>query len=443
MKTRVASIWERIRTSYWFVPGLMTAGSVALWYLMVWIEEPLKKQIVNHFGWIFGGGPEGAREVLSAIASSMITVTGVVFSITIVALTLASQQFGPRLLRHFIRDKGSQVVLGVFISTFLFCLLVLRTVRGTTDTTYVPHISVTIGVILAVVSVGFLIYYIHHVAQLIQAPHVVVAAARELEHSIHRVFPQEREERVAEKPEGEVFEVPQGSDSESLPVTVSESGYLEAVDEESLMEEATKRDLLVRLQFRAGDFVVAGSTIARVWPGDSLDEELEAKIRDSLLLGAYRTPTQDPGFLFDELAEMTVRSLSPSINDPFTAMNCTDHLSRALVNLGNRHPLSVFMRDEGGKLRIIRHTFSFEQAVNKTFGHIRQYSLSSAPVTNHLLHALRAIALLVHDGECRQELLRQAIMIRRGSCALPEEADRKEAEAAFEALMEVLNRDKR
>jgi uncharacterized membrane protein len=388
---------------------------------------------------MFEGGPEGAREVLSAIAGSMITVTGVVFSVTIVALTLASQQFGPRLLRHFIRDRGNQAVLGTFISTFLYCLLVLRTVRGTDETTYVPYISVSIGVIFAVASVGVLIYFIHHVATLIQAPIIVAAVAEELDESIQTVFPHERQERGDGIPAGDVFQIPQGFDVESSPVTYRKSGYLQAIDEESLIEVAEKYDLLLRLTCRAGDFVVAGSGVVMVWPGDTLDERIEAEIADSFIIGAQRTPTQDPGFLFDELAEMAVRSLSPSVNDPFTAMNCIDHLSSSLVKLGNRQPCSIYINGGDGRLRIVANRFSFGEAVSKTFGHIRQYSTSNAPVTNHLLDALRRIALLVPDKGCRLELFRQAVMIKSGSKNLQEEADLREVEARFDTLAGILN----
>lgn len=166
--TQLITYWEDIRSSFWFVPTLMAAASAVLAMCNIYLDHTLPESWRGN-GWIYSGGAEGARAVLSVIASSMITVAGVVFSITIVALTLASSQFGPRLLRTFMRDTANQVVLGTFIATFLYCLLVLRTIRGLDEREFVPHLSVTVGVLLGVASLGVLIYFIHHVSVSIQA----------------------------------------------------------------------------------------------------------------------------------------------------------------------------------------------------------------------------------------------------------------------------------
>ncbi len=187
---RLAQLWESLRTSYWFVPTVMTAGAVGLSFASVHLDQVVKAEWVRAVGWIWAGSPEGARQVLSTIAGSMITVAGVAFSITIVALTLASTQFGPRLLRNFVRDLGNQVVLGTFVSTFVYCLLVLRTVRGGDVAEFVPYLSVTLGVAFALASLGVLIYFIHHVSGAIQAEHLIASVADELEDAIERMFPE-------------------------------------------------------------------------------------------------------------------------------------------------------------------------------------------------------------------------------------------------------------
>ncbi|MEO7133685.1 MAG: DUF2254 family protein, partial [Vicinamibacterales bacterium] len=167
--TRLLAVWERMRGTYWAVPSTMAAASIVLSIAMVDLDRALTATRLSRLSWVYTGGPEGARAVLSTIAASMITVAGVTFSITIVALTLASQQFGPRLLRNFLRDIGNQVTLGTFIATFSYCLLVLRTVRGNDDAQFVPHLAVTAGVVLAMFSLGVLIFFIHHVSVSIQA----------------------------------------------------------------------------------------------------------------------------------------------------------------------------------------------------------------------------------------------------------------------------------
>ena len=161
--------WNSVRSSFWFLPGGMVGVAIALALVSVTLDEPMTEWLALNLGWTFTGGAEGASDVLGIIAGSMITIAGVVFSMTLVALSLASSQLGPRLLRTFMRDTITQVVLGTFIATFLYCLLVLRTIRRVDEVAFVPHLSVTLGVLLAVASVGVLIYFIHHVSVSIQA----------------------------------------------------------------------------------------------------------------------------------------------------------------------------------------------------------------------------------------------------------------------------------
>lgn len=171
MKARLLGLWENLRTGFWFVPTLMAAASAGLALGLVRLDSSATgKTLATSIGLLWSGGADGARSLLSTVASSMITVAGTVFSITITALVLASGQFGPRLLRNFTRDLGNQLVLGTFIATFLYCLLVLRTVRGTQEGDFVPYLSVTTGVLLAAASIGVLIYLIHHIAASISPP---------------------------------------------------------------------------------------------------------------------------------------------------------------------------------------------------------------------------------------------------------------------------------
>ena len=163
MKLRLQSSWESLRTSFWFIPAVMTFVAIVLSFLLVYVDRRIGPE-TEVFGFIYSGGPEGARLVLSTIAGSMITVAGVTFSITIVALTLASSQFGPRLLRNFMHDTGNQVTLGTFIATFVYCLLVLRTVHTVEGEDFVPSISVAVAIFLALAGIAVLIYFIHHVS---------------------------------------------------------------------------------------------------------------------------------------------------------------------------------------------------------------------------------------------------------------------------------------
>ncbi|MBC7706367.1 MAG: DUF2254 domain-containing protein, partial [Rhodoferax sp.] len=173
MKTQPYKFWDRLRSSLWFVPATMAFLAVALAVAAVELDKAVADDWLLSLGWSYSGGAEGASLVLGTVAGSMIAIAGAVFSMTLVALSLASSQLGPRLLRNFMRDTVNQVVLGTFVATFVYCLLVLRTIRRADEVAFVPHLSVTIGVLLAIVSVGVLIYFIHHISVSIQADQVV------------------------------------------------------------------------------------------------------------------------------------------------------------------------------------------------------------------------------------------------------------------------------
>lgn len=394
---RLAHLWDRLRTSYWFVPTLMTAGAIGLSFASVHIDEQVKAEWVRTVGWIWAGSPEGAREVLSTIAGSMITVAGVAFSITIVALTLASSQFGPRLLRNFVRDLGNQVVLGTFVSTFVYCLLVLRTVRGSDGAEFVPYLSVTLGIAFSLASLGVLIYFIHHVASAIQAEPLIASVAAELEDAIEEMFPEELGEPGPESS----AEAPVEIKAEGARVEARRSGYVEAIDDGELMSIATAESLVLELLRIPGSFVIEGGELVRAWPPDRLGPEAADRIRECFILGRRRTPAQDPEYAVHQLVEIGVRALSPGINDPFTAMTCLDWLGAALSELARRKIPSRYRYDERRFLRVIADGTDFPKMADAAFNQIRQYGRHSVSVLLRLLDTVAAVAGHVRRAEDR------------------------------------------
>ncbi|MFN2431287.1 MAG: DUF2254 domain-containing protein [Gemmatimonadota bacterium] len=431
MRTRVSQLWEALRASFWFLPSLMAAAAVALSFASIELDERVGDEWLGSLGWMYVNRPEGARALLSTVAGSMVTVAGVVFSITIVALTLASSQFGPRLLRNFMRDRGNQAVLGLFIATFLYCLLVLRTIHGEDDSAFVPHLAVTAGVVLAVGSMGVLIYFIHHVASSIQAENVIAVVARDLDGAIERQFP-----RDAAADEGVP---PQELPPDAAAVRARDSDYLQAVDTEGLVEFAAERDLVLHLRLRPGAFVTPGAVLASAGPVDRLDGEAADRIRAGFLLGTQRTITEDPEFAILQLVEVAVRALSPGVNDPFTAVACVDRLGAALCRLAARGAPSRHLLDEDGRLRLVVEIPTFSGLTDAAFHQIRQYARTSAAVTIRLLEALADVARETRTEEQREALRRHADMLIRGARdALPEELDRDDAEARHQALLTAL-----
>jgi uncharacterized membrane protein len=253
MKTRLLNLWEVVRTSFWLIPGLMVFSAIGLSFAIVAMDRMVELDHHRVFGFLYAGGPEGARSILSTIAGSMITVAGVAFSITIVALTLASSQFGPRLLRNFMRDTGNQIVLGTFIATFIYCLLILRSVYSVGGHDFVPGISVTFAIALAVANVGVLIYFIHHVSTSIHADRVIAAVYNELSEHIQRLFPEELGYELEQSKNDRNKPQPtEGSYNYAWDIAALKSGYLQALDSDSLLKIAEEHDMLIDLQFRPG-----------------------------------------------------------------------------------------------------------------------------------------------------------------------------------------------
>lgn len=412
MRARLGFVTDELRNSYWFVPAVMTAGAVVLSILTLWVDGRLTSG--NQPGWLrvilYSGGADGAREVLSAIAGSMITVAGVVFSITIVALTLASNQFGPRLLSNFMSDRGNQITLGTFISAFLYSLLILRKTR-TGETEQVPHLSVAVALMLAVAGISVLIYFIHHVASQIQAPNLVASIGADLEGYVDRIFPHAEGLEHGRAAHREV-PLPDGFEGDARGVDASSSGYVEFVDLDDLLALAEDRDLVVRLQVRPGRFVVRGTTLAEVWPPDLVDDTVRARIARSMVTGSRRTPAQDFEFPVQQLAEIAVRSLSPGINDPYTANSCIQWLSSVLSKLSDHAFSSSQLVDHEGALRVVvAAPVQFDELVGEAFDGIRQSADFHTSVYVALLRALTDIASRARTPPRFEPLLAQGRLV--------------------------------
>jgi uncharacterized membrane protein len=413
----------------------MAVGAVGVSVLMIQVDEALTPAFIGSLPWVYAGGPEGARAVLSTIAGSMITVAGVTFSITIVALTLASQQFGPRLLRGFLRDLGNQIVLGTFVSTFLYCLLVLRTVRGNDDAQFVPHLSVTLGVLLAMLSLGVLIFFIHHVSISIQASQIIANVAADLGSAVVRLFPDELGH--ADKRSTDVGALP--DDREGQTVSATASGYVQAIDGDALLRLTAEHDVILRIEVPPGRFVHDGATLMRAWSKAALDTAFGERARAAFILGSGRTPTQDVQFFIAQLVELAVRALSPGINDPGTARMCLDRLGQMLCLMATRDMPAAARYGDDGRLRVMTSPLTFDDMAAAAFNEIRRYGRSSVSVTSHLLDVIRGVAGCVTREPDRRALLQHAdgIMVDSQKAAFGE-ADRALVQASYVAAQAAL-----
>ncbi|MBL0168588.1 MAG: DUF2254 domain-containing protein [Propionivibrio sp.] len=440
MKTLLLKYWDRLRSSFWFVPAAMACLAVALALCAVALDKAVGDDWLERLGWSYSGGAEGASLLLGTVAGSMIAIAGTVFSMTLVAMSLASSQLGPRLLRNFMRDTANQGVLGTFVATFVYCLLVLRTIRRADEGAFVPHLSISIGVLLAMVSIGVLIYFIHHVSVSIQADVVVARVGKELEDGIGRLFPGHlgKPESEASNAPGEA-ELPEAFSREARPVGALEDGYLQFIDSDVLMALASQDDLLLRLERRPGHYLVKGRAMVMAWPGDRVTDTLVNKVNAAFVLGNQRTATQDIEFSFDQLVEIAVRALSPGINDPFTAIACVDRLESALCRLARRDMPSPHRFDAHGRLRRVAPGSTFAGIVDTAFNQIRQSARSNPAVAIRMLDAIAQIAGHVQRAQDASGLQRHAGMIVRGAReAVPEADDLLAVEVRFTAATQAL-----
>lgn len=392
---RLKALWFRITDSLWFVPAILTLiGATAAILLVRFNDSILGDLDPTTRWWAFGGSPEGASGVLSAIASSIITVTGVVFSVTIVALQLASSQFTPRVLRQFTADRANQIVLGVFIGTFTYTLLVQRTIRSGNGAEFVPNLAVTGAVVLALLSIGFLIFFIDHAARSIQASVIIESVTTDTIDVIRRTFPERVHDDGIEEPLSTVEE--QTADRENAPLCIAcrRAGYLQSIDTESLKRLAVRDNLLVRLDVEIGRYILPGDAVVSVWPAAELDDDVKAEMRDALVLGIERTPHQDLKLGIIELMDIAVKAMSPSVNDPTTALNAIDRLGEILHELAWRRRGDLIERDDGGVARVLVPQPRLEDAVGNAFDQIRHFAAGNPGVAIAMTRLLGRLAAM-------------------------------------------------
>jgi uncharacterized membrane protein len=435
VRTQFAHRWATLRNSFWFVPGLMVVGAILLAALALGVDAALAGTSLPP--WVYTGGADGARALLSTIAGSMITVAGVGFSITIVALVLASTQFGPRLLGLFMRDIISQTTLGTFIGTFTYCVLVLRTIRGPDEIggAFVPQIAMTIAITITIISVGVLVYFFHHVAVTIQAPSLVATVAHDLEGAIdHLVRP-----GIGKRgPTPDADAIPDRVRDGTL--TAAQNGYVQVIDDAAIFEIAARHDLCVRVLTRPGLYVVAANPMLAIRPETvAVGGHTVEALRSAVIVGDVRTAEDDIEFSIRQLVEVALRALSPAINDPFTAMSAVDWLGAALARLATEEWPPRYRYDGSGTLRVVAEVPTFGGVTHTIFSRIRHYGGTSPMVLNRLLEAVVAFGPHIRSADDRA-LVRDETeaVLRIGRKLIISEADLRELEKRHAAALAAL-----
>jgi uncharacterized membrane protein len=425
----------------------MLVVAIGLGAFMVWLDAGPASGVLDSFSWYQKSKPEGAREVLSTIAGSMITVAGVVFSITIVAISFAANQYGPRILTNFMSDRGNQVTLGTFVATFAYAVVVLRTIHGG-DSNFVPQLAVLLALLMALWSIAVLIYFIHHVPESIHINGVTARIGRQLLSSIEKEFPacfanppaedrgdEERLDRLA----GKMF----GSGGHPAEIGADSDGYLQTIDDDLLLSIAKEHDIVIKLEKTPGHFLFKGEVVAVATPCASLDRAVAEKVQGSWNIGSKRTPDQDALFLVDELVEIAARALSTGVNDPHTANTCVDWLAAAAARMSDRQAPSRFRVDGAGNLRVVAPVPDFRLHVERGFGQLQTYVAGDVNAATHAMSALASLSPKCRSTEQRDVLAEQldALTVLARSAHQGPSRERIDREALLARLALVSERD--
>jgi len=425
---------EALRTTLWLVPSTMILLAVVLFAITYRIDWKIANGDLSLPSWAVSGGSDASRQVLIGISAAMITVAGVVFSITILALQLASQQFGPRMLRNFIRDRGTQVSLGAFVATFTYSMLTLGSIAHPSPT-FVPHVSVTVALVLTFGDLGVLIYFIHHVATSIQLTSVVAGIARDFRTTLRELADEAARTRV-DAVEGPGIEEVRRRLEAGAEVPARGSGFIQAVGHDRLVRIAAASDSVIQLLHRPGHFMADGQSLAVVWPAGAAGDVAEALTREHIV-GPSRTLTQDPGFAVDQLVEVAIRALSPAVNDTFTALNCIDWLGDCLCRTARMPMPDGIYRDDAGTIRLVEKAITFERLVKGAFDKVRQAGRGMPAVLIRQLENLSKIAMAVGDDQDAHEVLvlHAEMILRSSNESVAEPSDRADVQAAHDSFV--------
>jgi len=387
-----------VDASLLFRPALVTAALAGLAFLVIGLDLP--EPSAGSWARIFVVEPAAAQSVLSVIAGSMMSVVSIVYAVLLMALTMASMQFSPRILGGFMKDRVSQTTLGVFIGSFVYCLVIMRAI--TTEPAWVPPYAVTVAMLLVLCALAMLAYFIHHIASGIQANNIVDRIARETRAAMDDMAREAAAYRGVEAP---------AADDDVVEVPARAVGYTQLVDHEGLLELAARHDLVIEVVHPPGDFVARGVPLARVSPSRRVSPAVAEAIAGAFDIGAVRTLQQDVLFGFRQIVDIALKAISPAINDPSTAATCIDHLGALLAELLRQPPLPAAIAGPQGRGRVTLHPPCFDEALTLVTKQLRQYGRGDMSVAVRLLGALEQAALAAREAAQRRAISEQAELL--------------------------------
>ena len=371
--------------------------------------------------------PQIAQVILAGIAASIMTVVSIVFAILLMTLTLASMQFSPRIIVSFSRDRVTQWTLGIFLGTFLYCMAALPAARAVPHA-FAPVATVLGAMALALVCVGLLLFFIHHISQAISVNHIVNRIAEETEAMIDELMPWPHLLDHLKDAE------PLRPNPSEVAVLSHDSGYIRFVDTQRLVAIAKHYHVTIRVLRRVGHFVPAGIPLLMISKGNRLSPEGRAELLAAFDFGPTRTLQQDVEFGVLQIVDVALKAISPAVNDPTTAINCIDQLSRILIRFASREPPEDLLYDPPGIVRASIAWIRFERLLEAAFEQIRMYSKTDVAVSLRLLRALGDIAASTPDPEFRRILVERGMRTVAGCAEKLGEHELRELRARLAAL---------
>lgn len=428
MKLRLKRYYENLVTSYWFVPGIMAIVSLFLVPFVLSLQS--YKLIPDNplFRSLVAIGPNGARSILSTIASSSIGTASVVFSVSIVALSLTASQFGPRLLKNFLAQNTAQFAYGTFIGTFLYSLLSLSVIPNTTADVRVPYLIVVVAIVLGALSFGVLIYFIQYTVTFMQASNVIHNTSS----SLHKIF---GELPDINKGEHVAINIKKPKYTHHFNFLANRTGYVQAIDYQRLIEIADEHDCLMEIHIAPGDFLIYQQMVITIHSEQQgLDSEIRNNILEQIIVGRSKTATQDMQFAVEQIVEVAVRALSPGVNDPITAINCIDQLSAALSLVAQKELPGSTKLNSQGLLRLIVPKISYDDLIRHCFNQIRQHGATDSAVIIRLMETFECLLCIELPDEMRTSLKQHAKLVYDNCSQLTHDSDSQRVRNLYEAI---------
>lgn len=410
LKNRLTNFWVGVKSSFWFIPLIIILFEVFLSFLLIFVEKSYYSSLPEDIWFYLSFSPESARSILTVIGTSMMTVAAIVFSITIVTLTTASSQFGPRLVKEFMEQKINQIVLGSYVGTFIFCIMALINIK-VEAVEFTPSLATIVAICFAFLNIMLLVLFIHRTAISIQADTIISKLSHEFTEQLQKQFIED-ERNVPQKGEAQLIKDLEEYEIKQT-VQNTRSGYIINFNYDILKEQAVENNLVIKTLYRPGEYVLAGDGMLEVYSNEELEQNFLERLRGEVFLGDSRSSDQDVENALRKLVEVACRALSPGINDPFTAIDCINKIGGALrLALENRLP-DDYLYDEQGRLRLVIKRVDFPGLLNTGFHQIRQFGANSPAVIIRMMEIIQHLYELAESRKDKNVLRDYATLVNK------------------------------